>query len=95
LAAPSVIQVHDYDNHAVHIEIHNRFRKSQSFETMPDEIRAEFAKHISMHEAALQQKMMQEMMMGMPGDASGTPMALPSEAAGAPDQSGMTTEQLQ
>jgi hypothetical protein len=95
LAAPSVVQVHDYDNHAVHIEIHNRFRKSQSFETMPDEIRAEFAKHIAMHEAALQQKMMQEMMMGMPADASGAPTALPSEAAGAPDQSGMTTEQLQ
>jgi hypothetical protein len=95
LAPPAVIQVHDYDNHAVHIEIHNRFRKSQSFETMPEEIRAEFAKHIAMHEAALQQKMMQEMMMGMPADASGTPMALPSEAAGAPDQSGMTTEQLQ
>jgi predicted DNA-binding transcriptional regulator AlpA len=96
LAAPSVVQVHDYDNHAVHIEIHNRFRKSQSFETLTDEVRAEFAKHISMHEQALQQKMMQEMMMGMP---AGGPQALPSEAAGAPagtpDQSGMTSQQLQ
>jgi hypothetical protein len=95
LAPPAVVQVHDFDNHAVHIEVHNRFRKSQSFETLSDEVRAEFAKHIAMHEAALQQKMMQEMQMGMAADASGAPQALPSEAAGAPDQSGMTTEQLQ
>lgn len=95
LAAPSVIQVHDFDNHAVHIEVHNRFRKSQSFETLTDEVRAEFAKHIAMHEAALQQKMIQEMQMGMMGGAQGAPQPLPSEAAGAPDQSGMTTEQLQ
>ena len=96
LAVPAVVQVNDYDNHAVHIEIHNRFRKSQSFETMPDEVKAEFQKHIAMHEAALQQKMMKEAMMAQAGAVpEGQPQALPSEAAAMPDQTGMTTEQLQ
>lgn len=96
LAVPAVIKVHDYDNHAVHIEIHNRFRKSQAFDTLDDGVKAEFQKHIAMHEAALQQKMMQEMAMGA---QMGAPMAEPNasapEAGSAPDQSGMTAEQLQ
>jgi hypothetical protein len=95
LQVPAVIQVHDYDNHAVHIEVHNRFRKSQSFDTLPDAVKAEFQKHISMHEAALQQKMMQEMAMGQQAGASQQPQALPSEAANMPEQAGMTAQQLQ
>jgi hypothetical protein len=98
LEVPAVIPVHDYDNHAVHIEVHNRFRKSQSFEILPDVVKAEFQKHISMHEAALQQKMMEQAMMGMMGEgaAPGQPTALPSEQAGQmPQQAGQTSEQLQ
>ncbi len=96
LAVPSVIPVNDYDNHAVHIEIHNRFRKSQSFDVLPDSVRAEFQKHIAMHEQALQQKMMQEAMMGMAAQApSGElPPAAPTGAGEMPDQTGMTAEQL-
>ena len=97
LAVPAVVPVHDYDNHAVHIEVHNRFRKSQSFEILPDIVKAEFQKHISMHEAALQQKMMEQAMMGMMGEgaAPGQPQALPSEQAGEmPGQMGQTAEQL-
>lgn len=98
LAVPAVVPVHDYDNHAVHVEVHNRFRKSQSFEILPDIVKAEFQKHISMHEAALQQKMMEQAMMGMVGEgaAPGQPQALPSEQAGQmPEQTGQTSEQLQ
>lgn len=94
LQVPAVVQVHDYDNHAVHIEVHNRFRKSQSFETLAPEIKAEFQKHIAMHEAALQQKMMQEMAMGAQPGAE-APKALPPEAANMPEQTGLTAEQLQ
>lgn len=61
LAVPAVVSVHDYDNHAVHIEVHNRFRKSQAFEVLPDMVKAEFEKHISMHNAALQQQQMDQM----------------------------------
>jgi hypothetical protein len=95
LAVPAVEQVHSYDNHAVHIEVHNRFRKSQSFDILPDEIKAEFQKHISMHENALQQKMMQDAATGMAPGAAGAPQALPSEASQMPPQMGQTSEQLQ
>lgn len=72
LAVPAVVSVHDYDNHAVHVETHNRFRKSQSFELLPDAVKAEFEKHISMHKAALQQQQMEEIQMQM--QAQGTMM---------------------
>lgn len=88
LATPPVVQVHDYDNHAVHIEIHNRFRKSQSFELLPDLVKAEFEKHISMHKAALQQELQDQMAMQQPQGAG------PIDTQ-APDQVGMTGEQLQ
>jgi hypothetical protein len=92
LQVPAVIQVHDYDNHAVHVEIHNRFRKSQSFETLDDSIKAEFQKHISMHQNALQQQQAQQ--MAMQAAVQGNPQAS-SQAAGMPDQTGQTAQQLQ
>jgi hypothetical protein len=97
LAVPAVIQVHDYDNHAVHIEMHNRFRKSQTFETLSDAVRAEFQKHIAMHEAALQQKMMQQAQMAQLGAEPAMQPSLPAGAGaqGMPDQTGLTSEQLQ
>jgi len=87
---PPMIPVNDWDNHAVHVEVHNRFRKSQSFELLPDPIKQEFQKHIALHQQALQAQQMQAMAMGMvpqEGGASGAPQ-------GTPDQSGMTNEQL-
>lgn len=92
LQVPAVIQVHDYDNHAVHIEIHNRFRKSQSFETLDDSIKAEFQKHISMHQAALQQQQAEQMAQQLA--IQGNPQA-DAQAAGMPDQTGQTAQQLQ
>ena len=91
LDAPPVIAAHDYDNHAIHIEIHNRFRKSQSFDLLPPEVKAEFQKHIQSHQQALQSQMMMQQ-QGM------EPMAAPDqggEQQGAmTEQSGMTAEQL-
>ena len=92
LQVPAVIQVHDYDNHAVHIEIHNRFRKSQSFETLDDSIKAEFQKHISMHQNALQQQQAEQMAQQLA--VQGNPQA-DAQAAGMPDQTGQTAQQLQ
>lgn len=89
LAPPSVVQVHDYDNHAVHIEIHNRFRKSQSFDLLPDAVKAEFEKHISTHKNALQQQAMEQMALQQPMQPmQGAPM----DAA---PQGDMGAEQLQ
>ncbi|MFM5968610.1 MAG: hypothetical protein ACKOQ8_06200, partial [Micrococcales bacterium] len=92
LAVPAVIPVHDYDNHAVHIEIHNRFRKSQAFDLLDDAIKAEFEKHISMHKAALQQQQAEQMAM-QAGPEQG--MLAQGAPQGTPDQTGQTSEQLQ
>jgi hypothetical protein len=92
LATPPVVQVHDYDNHAVHIEIHNRFRKSQSFDLLPPLVRAEFEKHISMHKAALQQQQAEQAQAMMAQQAAqGAPHPAPNASAG----TGLTSEQLQ
>lgn len=85
---PPVVPVNDWDNHAVHIEVHNRFRKSQTFELLPDSVKEEFQRHIALHQQAAQAQLMQQMMMGMPEQGgSGAPQ-------GTPEQSGMTAEQL-
>ena len=66
MPAPSVVPVDDFDVHEVHIETHNKFRMSQEYEILSDAIKAQFAEHVAMHEQALQQRMMAQMMMGQP-----------------------------
>jgi hypothetical protein len=84
-----VVPAHDYDNHAVHIEVHNRFRKSQSFDLLSDSVKAEFQKHIQSHQQALQSQMMMQTqgMMPMQPEAA-------SQQGATTDQSGMTAQQL-
>lgn len=53
-----IVPVNTYDNHAVHIMIHNDYRKSQSFENAPDEVKQLFDQHVNQHLASLQ--MMQQ-----------------------------------
>jgi hypothetical protein len=77
MPAPPVISVDDFDVHEVHIETHNKFRMSQEYEILSDEIKAQFAEHVSMHEQALQQKMMAQMMAGQPPQAEGGPQQGP------------------
>lgn len=59
LTPPSIVPVNTWDNHAVHIEVHNRFRKSQAFELLKDEIKAQFESHVQAHAMALNQSAMQ------------------------------------
>lgn len=90
LQAPAMVAVNVWDNHAVHVEVHNRFRKSQSFQLLPDVVKAEFQKHIAMHEQALQaQQLMQQQMQQAQGEAPQQ-----QSAVEAPAQSGMTDQQL-
>jgi hypothetical protein len=92
LQVPPVINVNDWDNHAVHMEVHNRFRKSQAYQGLPDIVKAEVQKHITIHEQILQKQAELQMMM-----QSGMPQA---PAAGGqmqqqvPEQTGFTDEQL-
>jgi hypothetical protein len=89
---PPLIPVHDWDNHGVHVEVHNRFRKSQTFELLSDEVKEEFQKHIALHQQAVQAQQMQAMMMGaMPGGEQPQGSGAPQDT---PEQSGMTAEQL-
>lgn len=61
---PPLIPADDFDMHEIHIDVHNRYRMGQEYETLPDEVKAEFDKHVQMHEMLLQKKMMEQLMMG-------------------------------
>jgi len=86
------ISPNDFDNHEVHIEVHNRVRKSQEYETADPAIKDEFDRHVAEHEQRLQQKQLEDMMFngGMAGDPNEQMMI--EEGAGeeeeAPEESG-------
>lgn len=84
---PPMIPADDFDMQEVHIDVHNRYRMGQEYETLPDEVKAEFDKHVEMHKMLLQQGMMEQMMMGgMPPGMEGEedPNAAPDNMAGDP-----------
>jgi hypothetical protein len=97
LQAPLIIPVHTYDNHEVHIEEHDRFRKGQEFETLPAEIQQLVESHVMQHKTMMQQVMLQQTMSQIPTDGTindgvdGTvggeadPTAGPSDPSQAPD----------
>lgn len=49
IAAMPVVPVNTWDNHDVHIRMHNAYRKTQAFELLSDEVKAEFEKHVNAH----------------------------------------------
>lgn len=53
LMTPLVVPTNTYDNHQVHIEMHNRYRKSQAFEMAPPEVKKLFEEHVKQHHEAL------------------------------------------
>jgi len=78
LPLPTIIPVDEFDVHEVHIETHNKFRMSQEYEILPDEIKEQFAKHVAMHEQIVQQKQLKQFLEMIPGDGSpegGAPLA--------------------
>lgn len=73
LAPPpqNIIPVNSWDNHALHIEVHNKFRKTQTFERLDDLIKEQFEAHVRAHanalnSAAMGAQMMDPMATGMP-----------------------------
>lgn len=44
----------DFDDHAIHIEIHNEFRKTEAYELMSDEQRNDMDLHIQAHQGLMQ-----------------------------------------
>ena len=53
LKPPAIVPVNKWDNHAVHIQEHDNFRKSPAYDLLTDSQKAELNKHIEMHEMAL------------------------------------------
>jgi hypothetical protein len=58
LDPPPIVPVHTYDNHEVHIQIHNDYRKSQNFENASPTTKRLFEEHVRQHEEALSNMMM-------------------------------------
>lgn len=67
---PTIVPVNSWDNHQVHIETHNLFRKSQSFQFLSPAVQAEFEKHVQMHTQMNQQQQLQGMLAALPSDGS-------------------------
>lgn len=63
---PPVVAVDDFDIHEVHIETHNRFRMSQEYETLPEEVKDQFEKHVAWHQQMGGAQMQAALMAQMP-----------------------------
>ena len=79
----SIVNVNTWDNHQVHIEVHNLFRKSQAFEILPELVKQQFEAHVQLHALALNQAAMNAQMQ-MPGPAMDNPFAGAHNGSGTP-----------
>jgi len=99
---PLIVPVNSFDNHQVHIQVHNTYRKSQEYETLPPETRALFEEHVNQHMMAT--GMMPGAPMPLPGQNSVTsggfesgqvpPEALQAIAAGQQPPQGTPPPQM-
>ena len=70
-----IITVNSFDNHEKHVEIHQRYMKSQEFEMLPDETKMVFEDHVNEHKKEL----IKEMMYSQQGTTQGQSPQPPSE----------------
>lgn len=80
-----VLEVHDWDNHEIHLKVHENFMKSQEYETLDPAIQNEFELHRQKHKDALMQQAFEQMMQqgGMGEEGA------PQESGGANQFSGI------
>ena len=50
---PLIVPVNTWDDHRIHIERHNNYRKSQAFENLPQEAKDLFEQHVQQHVSAI------------------------------------------
>lgn len=88
-APPPVVTVNTFDNHQVHIEVHDRFRKSAAFEMLTDEVKAQFEMHVQAHKMAMMGGMQDDILSQMASMAEplgeegmGEEMPMPGQAPG-------------
>lgn len=85
LVPPLLVPVHTYDNHEVHIQVHNDYRKSQNFESASPLTKRLFEEHVNQHIEA-QANMMIHPLTGMePSDPN----------APAPEEEQMAMDQME
>lgn len=65
--------VNEWDNHDIHIMIHNRFRKSQQFAALDDMTKQIFQQHVALHNQAKAQNI-----QGLPQAPQTTPVGGPA-----------------
>ncbi len=84
MAQGQPVQAEDYQNHAVHRIEHDRFRKSEEYDQMPDSIKQLFAQHDAEHQRfqaqAAQQQQGQPGQQGPPGQPGVHPPGRPPGA---------------
>lgn len=51
------VQVNDFDEHQLHLQEHNRYRKTEEYEMLDPQIQALFVNHCMMHQQAIQVNM--------------------------------------
>lgn len=50
---PLIVPVNTWDNHRMHIETHNKYRKSQAFDQLSDDSKQLFEEHVNQHVNAI------------------------------------------
>jgi hypothetical protein len=85
LAPPPIVPVQTWQNHAIHIDVHNTYRKGTEFDMLPDQTKQLFEQHVQLHQQAMMQQQMQAGMLGAP-QSQGMP-GIPPDMA----QQDMTT----
>lgn len=80
LDPPSLTPVHTYDEHQIHIMVHNNYRKSQNFESASPVTKQLFEEHVKQHEEALA-NMMVHPLTGMDPSDPNAPEPGAEEAA--------------
>jgi hypothetical protein len=97
LANQPVVEVHDWDDHDVHIQIHTRFMKSQEYEMLDDAVKNEFELHLQAHKDAAFKTQMEDMMKQLGGQdqsGAGAPPGNENNAEGGNQFSGMEQPQV-
>jgi hypothetical protein len=96
-AEQPMLPVNDYDEHQIHIDVHNTFRRTQEFELLSDPIKREFENHVQAHQQLLQSSALKSFLAQIPGDNSqesdpNNPTGQPGEMPTAEEQEPDGTE---
>lgn len=65
---PPIVPVNTWDNHQIHIDVHNRFRKGQAFDMLDPSVKALYEQHVQMHLGVMTQMAQVDPNTGQPLD---------------------------